>query len=269
LTAVIVRALHWRFIARCIGGCWLLAWAYAAASTNGSDTAVATIDRVKHAVVAVGTYDRTRAPAFAFRGTGFAVGDGSLIATNAHVLAAPLTDARREVIGVLVTAGEGLVRFREARQVVSDAATDLALLRIDGDPLPPLTIGNSDDVREGQSVLFTGFPIGDVLGPYRATHRGMVAAISPIVIPQARSKDLEARLVSQLYAGAFPVFQLDATAYPGNSGSPLYDLHTGEVIGVINMVLIKRSREALLAQPSGITFAIPARHLRALMERAR
>jgi S1-C subfamily serine protease len=238
-------------------------------ATDGADTAVATIDRVKLGVVAVGTYDRTRSPSFAFRGTGFAVGDGTLIATNAHVLAAPLADARREVFGVLVGQGEGLVRFRQARQVASDASTDLALLRLDGEPLPPLKLGNSDEVREGQSVLFTGFPIGDVLGPYLATHRGMVSAISPIAIPQARSKDLEARLVHQLDAGAFPVFQLDATAYPGNSGSPLYSVDTGQVIGVINMVLIKGSREALLAQPSGITFAIPARHLQALMDRSR
>ena len=44
------------------------------------------IARVKPSVIAVGTFQRTRSPAFAFRGTGFVVGDGTLVATNAHVL---------------------------------------------------------------------------------------------------------------------------------------------------------------------------------------
>jgi serine protease Do len=57
------------------------------------------------------------------------------------------------------------------------------------------------------------------------------------------------------------VFQLDATAYPGNSGSPVFDPDTGEVIGIINMVLVKAGKESVLAQPSGITYAIPASHL--------
>ena len=43
-----------------------------------------TIERVKGSIVAVGTYERMRSPPFQFRGTGFAVGDGTLIATNAH-----------------------------------------------------------------------------------------------------------------------------------------------------------------------------------------
>ncbi|UCE31920.1 MAG: serine protease, partial [Burkholderiales bacterium] len=45
-----------------------------------------TIARVKASVVGVGTFEATRSPQFRFLGTGFAVGDGSLVATNAHVL---------------------------------------------------------------------------------------------------------------------------------------------------------------------------------------
>ena len=44
------------------------------------------IERVKPSVVAVGTFDRTRSPAFIMRGTGFALGNGNLVATNAHVV---------------------------------------------------------------------------------------------------------------------------------------------------------------------------------------
>ena len=49
---------------------------------------------------------------------------------------------------------------------------------------------------------------------------------------------------------------------PGNSGSPLYDTETGEVIGIINMVFVKGTKEAALSQPSGISFAVPRAHLR-------
>ena len=62
------------------------------------------------------------------------------------------------------------------------------------------------------------------------------------------------------------MFQLDATAYPGNSGSPVYDPATGEVIGVVNMVFVKGTKEAALAQPSGITYAIPSRYLIELLK---
>ncbi|MDP5072164.1 MAG: serine protease, partial [Congregibacter sp.] len=64
----------------------------------------------------------------------------------------------------------------------------------------------------------------------------------------------------------FDVYQLDAIAYPGNSGSAVYRVITGEVIGVMNSVFVKESRETLLSAPSGISFAIPVKHLRALLE---
>lgn len=231
---------------------------------------IATIERVKPSVVAVGTYDRTRVPAFVFRGTGFAVEDGTLVVTNAHVLSTPPDATRREQFGVLIPQpGNRSATFRGAVQVASDATTDLALLRIDGDPLPALRLGDSDRVREGQEVLLTGFPIGAVLGPFAATHRGMIAAIAPIAIPQARSTQLDPNVVRRLASGSFDIFQLDATSFPGNSGSPLYDPATGEVIGIMNMVLVKSTKEAALANPSGISYAVPAKYVQDLLRKAR
>jgi S1-C subfamily serine protease len=225
-----------------------------------------TIERIKASVVAVGTFQRTRAPAYRFLGTGFAVGDGATIVTNAHVLPATIDTDKLETIAILI-AGQGReAQLRPATRGATDAAHDLALLRIEGAPLPALAVRDSDGVREGEAVLFTGFPIGNVLGPHPATHRGMVAAITPIAIPTAHSSQLDRRVVRQLASGPFPVFQLDATAYPGNSGSPVYMPDTGEVIGVVNMVFVKGSKESALTQPSGITYAIPSRHLVGLMK---
>ena len=241
----------------------------AAGAASGQD-AQATIERVKQSIVPIGTYERTRTPPFAFRGTAFVVGDGTFVVTNAHVLPGVLDTTRLEVLGVLSPGPSGdKVEFREAKQVAVDPGSDLAVLKIGGAPLPALRIGNSDGVKEGQPIMFTGFPIGAAIGLFPATHRGMVAAITPIAIPQARSAELDPKTIRRLTSGAFPIFQLDATAYPGNSGSPVFDPTTGEVLGVINMVFVKGTKESVLTQPSGITYAVPSRYLQDLLLKAR
>lgn len=227
-----------------------------------------TIERVKPAIVVVGTYARLRSPPFVMRGTGFAVGDGTLIATNAHVVPELTGEDAQAELAVLVRTGERILP-RTARLQVRDADHDLALLRIDGLPLPALPLRDSGKVREGQPVAFTGFPIGGVLGFAPVTHRGIVAAITPIAQPGGNAGELRDQSIQRLRRGAFPVFQLDATAYPGNSGGPLFDAETGEVIGVINMVFVKASKEAVLEKPSGISYAIPAKHLATLLEQAK
>lgn len=243
---------------------WLLA-----GSAAGQD-ATATIERVKGSIVAVGTFERTRTPQFQFRGTAFAVGDGTLVVTNSHVLPGVLDTTRLEVLGILVPAPDrDKVQFREAKQLAVDPGSDLAVLKIGGAALPALRIRDSDGVKEGQAVMFTGFPIGSAIGLFPATHRGMIAAITPIAIPQARSAELDPKTIRRLTNGAFPIFQLDAMAYPGNSGSPVFDPATGEVLGVINMVFVKGTKESTLAQPSGITYAVPSKYLQDLLQKAR
>jgi serine protease Do len=236
-----------------------------ATSEAVADNAVATIARVKASVVAIGTYERTRVPAFQFRATGFAVGDGSLIATNAHALPATLDSERRETLAILIPSPDREPQMREARELAVDVETDLAVLKVNGAPLPALKLGSVERVREGQSVLFTGFPIGGALGVFAATHRGMIAAITPIAIPPPAAGQLNPRVVRRLVSGAFPVLQLDAPAYPGNSGSPVYDPDSGDVLGIVNSVFVQGTKETLLTSPSGITYAIPAKHLQALL----
>jgi len=229
-----------------------------------------TIARVKRSVVAVGTFQRARSPQFQFRGSGFAVGTGSTIATNAHVLPAKLDEAGREVLAVLLPgATPDAAQVRVVTESALDEGSDLALLELAGEPLPPLALHDPASVREGHQVLITGYPLGAVLGAFPVTHRGMISAITPIAIPQARAAQLAPAVIRRLSSGSFTVFQLDATAYPGNSGSPLYDPLTGEVFGIVNMVFVKSTKESALTQPSGITYAIPASHLQALLDSAR
>src|SRR4030095_10637226 len=98
-----------------------------------AESATAQSERVKGSIVAIGTYERTRTPPFQFRGTGFAIGDGSFIATNAHVLPGALDATRLELLGILVPAeADGKVQFREAKQSAVDPGSDLAILAIGG-----------------------------------------------------------------------------------------------------------------------------------------
>ena len=214
------------------------------------------IERIKQSVVGVGAVQWTRRPPGKFGGTGFVVGDGRYVLTNAHVIPSELDLERKEFLAVLMPGQNSKSQVREAQVVKQDLTHDLALLRINGSPLPALALGRSDKIREGELYAFTGYPIGMALGMRPVTHRGMISAITPIALPQLSSGQLTPKLIKHLTA-PFDVFQLDATAYPGNSGSPLYHMDSGEVIGIINMVFIKESKEAALEKPSGISYAIP------------
>jgi S1-C subfamily serine protease len=226
---------------------------------------VSTLPRIKPSVVAIGTYQRTRNPSFKFLGTGFAVGSGRLIATNAHVIPDVLDAEQFETLAIAIPGGQQSV-IRKVERVAVDKNSDLAVLRLDGAALPALTLVESESVGEGQEVAFMGFPIGNALGFAPVTHRGIIAAITPIGIPQRSARELNPALIRRLSGGAFRVYQLDATAYPGNSGSPVFDPGSGRVIGVINMVFVKSTKENILSDPSGITYAIPADFLKALLE---
>ena len=156
--------------------------------------------------------------------------------------------------------------LRAATIAAIDKDHDLALLKISGDALPAMQLGDASKVREGQTLIFTGFPIGMVLGFYPVTHRAMVSSITPIILPAHNSRQLNAKMINQLQKAAYAVFQLDGTAYPGSSGSPLYDPETGLVYGVINMVFVKGKKEAALSNPSGITYAIPGNYINELLK---
>lgn len=225
---------------------------------------VQTIERIKPSVVGIGTFQKTRSPAVNFMGTGFVIEDGLHVVTNAHVVPAVLDIEKKEMLIVLV-GGDKEPQPREAKPVALDKEHDLALLKISGPPLPVMKLGDSSVVREGQVYAFTGFPIGMALGFHPVTHRGMVSSLTPIVQPGLSSKQLDVKMINRIRNAAYPVFQLDGTAYPGNSGSPLYDPETGAVYGIINMVFVKGTKETALSQPSGITYAIPGNHIRDLL----
>lgn len=227
------------------------------------------IDRVRPSIVGVGAAYPPRQPnrkgdPVSYRGTGFVVGNGLQIITNAHVIPRKLDVDNNESLTIFFGRG-AKATGRKARVVKMDEEHDLALLEIPGPALPALTLGDSDTVREGQEVAFTGFPIGIVLGLYPVTHRGIVAAITPMARPVENARTLNAVQLVRL-RNPFDAFQLDAIAYPGNSGSPVYEISTGRVVGVLNSVFVKESKESVLQKPSGISYAIPGRYVKSLLK---
>jgi len=225
-----------------------------------------TVARIKPSIVVVGTYRATDSPRFRMRGTGFVVADGNHAITNAHVLPEATENRTGMTLVLQVRKPGGELSMRQATLLQVDRVRDLALMRFEGAAAPALRVGDSNTVREGQAVAFTGFPIGGVLGFSTVTHRALISSITPAAMPTPSARVLNEATIRSVRAGAFDIFQLDGTAYPGNSGGPLFDPATGDVLGVVNMVFIKGSRESALTHPSGISYAIPSRFVTELIE---
>jgi serine protease Do len=227
----------------------LAAWAYLFLSGVGPVSAgdlVQTVQVVKGSIVGVGTYSALRRPAMGLRGTGFVVLDGRHIITNYHVMPQKMDTADKERL-VVVVKEDAQISQRDAKIVALDPEHDLALL------------------LDGTEIAITGFPIGNILGIYPVTHRGIVSAITPVRIPQVDSRLLDANMILR---DPFDVYQLDITSFPGNSGSPVYDTSSGTVEAILNSTFIKETKEKALSEPSGISFAIPVVYVHLLLKKA-
>ncbi|WP_374244956.1 S1C family serine protease [Zoogloea sp.] len=218
---------------------------------------------IKRSVVAIGTVSPTRNPRFRFLGTGFVAGNGNQVVTNAHVIG--MTDLAEDERLVMALPGVGRVTARPVVKEAVDLDHDLAVLRFEGPPMPALRLGDSSTVRDGQDVAVTGFPLGSSVGLTPVTHKGIVSAIAPVGQPVASARQLDGAILRRLATGGYSVLQLDIVTYPGNSGSPLFDAASGEVVGVPNLGFDTGGRESAVSAPSGISYAIPAAFVKALI----
>ena len=118
-----------------------------------------------------------------------------------------------------------------ATVVGGDSTTDVAVLKIDATGLTPATIGDSDSLAVGQSVLAVGNPLGELGGTVTG---GMISALN-------REVTIEDQTMS--------LIQMDASVSPGNSGGALFNA-SGDLIGIVNA---KSSGD----YAEGLGFAIP------------
>ena len=172
-------------------------------------------------------------------GSGFVIDAEGYIMTNAHVVA----NAQRVQVllppasddGSIATALSSKVTVVAARIVGISTELDLALLKIDNQTLPALTLASYSSVRQGETVFAFGSPSGL---RHTLTH-GLISAI-------ARQQDPDSPLI---------YLQTDAPINPGNSGGPLFNIR-GEVVG-INTFIVSQSGGS-----DGLGFAIPSATVR-------
>jgi len=217
------------------------------------------VANIKPSVVGIGIHTPTSRPQNILRGTGFVIGNGRYIVTNEHVLPDFLNDDLLQQMAVFIGSGNN-AKVRKAEIIATSSVYDLAILKVTGNALPAMTLDNDDFHPDGSAIAFTGFPIGAILGLYPVTHRGIIASTTPTIIPAVSAEQISIKMLKRM-RNPYLVYQLDATAYPGNSGSAMYDMKTGKVVGIINKVFVQETKEAVISNPSGITYAIPVRYL--------
>ena len=233
-------------------------------SNNVQAEFVDVVAKIKPSVVGIGIHTPTSRPQNVLRGTGFVIGDGHYVVTNAHVLPTELDDSLLQKMAVFIGSGKD-AKVRQAEIVVRSELYDLAILKLSGSALPAMTLANEQFRGDGSYIAFTGFPIGSILGLYPVTHRGIIASTTPTVVPAQTAGQISLKMLKRM-RNPYLVYQLDATAYPGNSGSALYDMKTGEVLGIINKVFVQSTKEAIISNPSGITYAIPVKYLHQILK---
>ncbi len=228
------------------------------------DSLVAAVKALRPSVVAIGSYLRTDAPTVKYFGTGFVVYDGRVVITNAHVVEGLRQAQRLDHLRVYFPDTRD-VDGRVGRVLLEDAFHDVALIAFEGQPAPPVKI-SSVEPDQGRTVGILGYPLGTRLGLVPAVHQGVVAAVVPAVLPLPVGTKMTPELQSAL-KNPYNLYQLDMVAFPGNSGSPLFDIRDGTVIGIVNMTLATKTREHLFDKPSGIAYAVPSKWAMELIRR--
>lgn len=165
-------------------------------------------------------------------GTGFIVDSRGYIVTNNHVVVRPGT-CDQPASRITVTLHDG--RKLAAQVAGADPATDLAVLKVEGEGLVPAPLGSSSALQVGEEVIAIGNALDLPGGP--TVTKGVVSA---------RGRFIEERECGVTIPDAI---QTDAAINPGNSGGPLVNMR-GEVVGITTAVI-----RGSLAE--GLGFAIP------------
>jgi serine protease Do len=186
-------------------------------------------------------------------GSGVLLSPDGYILTNAHVV----SNARRvrvrlaaEVASAAagdsappgVPAMEPAGKMLEAKIAGLDRDTDIAVLKIEGQKLPSLNLGDSDSLRQGQLVMAFGNP----LGLENSVSMGIVSSVARQIKPDD----------FMMY------IQTDAPINPGNSGGPLIDME-GRVMGMNTFILSQSGGS------EGLGFAIPSNIIKNIYKQLR
>ncbi len=170
-------------------------------------------------------------------GSGFLISADGMIVTNKHVVES--TDAKYTVY---LSNGKKY----DATVLARDSVLDIAIVKIDATGLPYLNLGDSDNLKLGQSVI----AIGNALGQFQNTVSvGVVSGLSRSIVAgdEGTTEDLD------------HVIQTDAAINLGNSGGPLLDIY-GNVVGVDT---------AIVEGSQNIGFALPIDVIKTVIDSVR
>jgi len=172
-----------------------------------------------------GLFGTPQAQSTPISGSGFIISTDGYILTNYHVI--EIAHVNNLPLSVVMHDGTTY----EAKVVGFEANNDVAVIKIDATGLNPTLIGDSSEIRVGQTVYAVGNPFGDLV--YTMTD-GIVSALDRVVSVEGKSIN---------------AFQFSAAVNRGNSGGPIYNTD-GEVIGIVTAKVVRGNVE-------GIGFAIP------------
>ena len=158
-------------------------------------------------------------------GTGFAVGEGSSVITNFHVI-----DGCKSVH--IANVGDGLIK-------TVDPDNDIAIIQSTRPISRPLRFRTGDPLKPGEDIIVIGFPLRGLLSSAPTVTTGIVSSLAGLHDDRTR-------------------FQISAPVQPGNSGGPVLD-KSGNVVGMVvsklNVLRIARMTGDI---PQNVNFAIPA-----------
>jgi S1-C subfamily serine protease len=215
----------------------------ASTSDHASDL-VAVVAKARESVVTItaqGASTRNRFSPFNVPATG--VGSGIVVSANGLILTNYHVVEGAQTLSVATHDGQTL----DATVVSTDEAHDLAVIRATGGVLKAATLGDSDQLSVGQTVLAIGSPLGEFT---ETVTRGIVSALDRDILVGDQATGAS--------KGLSGLIQTDAAINPGNSGGPLIS-ERGEVMGI---------NSAVSRQAEGIGFAIPINAAKSLIDRA-
>ena len=166
-------------------------------------------------------------------GSGFIISQDGYIVTNYHVV--------KGATSVKVTLYNG--DTYDATVIGGDSDYDVAVIKIDATGLSPVTLGNSEDVNVGDTVLAIGNPLGELTF---SMSQGIVSCVN-------RAINVEGT--------PFNMIQVDASINPGNSGGPLMNLY-GEVVGIVSAKYSSYANTTV----EGLGFAIPINDVQSIIK---
>jgi 2-alkenal reductase len=214
-------------------------------SNTEIETAITqTVEKVGPAVVTVIGTVPGQVTFFGQRPEGQSSGSGVIISPDGYIVTNNHVVEGANSLAVILSDGTQL----PARLISTDIFADLAVVKADGTMQAVATIGNSDNLKSGETVIAIGSPLGE----FRNTVTVGVISATGRALDTGNGYFME------------DLLQTDAAINQGNSGGPLVNLN-GEVVGI--NTLIVRGGNGSTAVAEGLGFAIPANTMRFIAER--